>query len=372
VKVLLTNNALGDRGGSESYLETIAHGLRRLEHEPVFFSPRLGEVAASLRRAGFVVTDDVSEVPADIDVIHGQHVPAVAAIRTRFASTPLLFATHSWFVPIEDPVSALSASAFLAFNDFTAERLSAHAATSGKPIHRLTQPVDISFRDHARVPIASESPRAVAVSRSQNRSLAQIEAACAQLGIPLEQVGVADTESPDARVEIFAADIVFAIGRSAVEAMAAGRAVFVMDESTVGGWITRASYQGFERDGFTGFGGDTSDEDLGAILKRYSPDLGREARRLAVRHHAVQKHAAQLVAIYQSIGADQPRGHVVDSVASLAAENMSLESRAVAAEWASSIHLRQLREMRGSLSWRITAPLRIARGVTRKRRPRSE
>jgi hypothetical protein len=372
VKILLTNNTLTDRGGSESYLETIASGLRRLEHEVVVYSPELGDVATSLREAGFQVTNDAAEIPADVDVIHGQHVPPIAEVRARFPSVPLVFATHSWFVPIEDPLSNLSADAFIAFNDFTLARLSAHAATEGKTVHRLTQPVDISFRDNARVPIAIDHPRAVAISRSQNRSLAQIQAACAELGIPLATVGTPRAESVDARREIFAADIVFAVGRSAVEAMAAGRAVFLIDESTVGGWITRDTYPGFERDGFTGLGGSSSDEELTAALRGYSPDLGRDGRRLAVTHHAVQRHVAELVAIYRSVLGRDATPHSIDSIASLAAENMELQSRAVRAEWDSSQYLREIRETHETLSWRVTSPLRRFRTATRRGRKPAE
>ena len=39
VRILMTNNALAERGGSESYLETVSAELRRLAHEVVLYSP---------------------------------------------------------------------------------------------------------------------------------------------------------------------------------------------------------------------------------------------------------------------------------------------------------------------------------------------
>ena len=57
MKILMTNNALVERGGSESYLETVSSELRRLAHDVVFYSPQCGATADRLRRDGFAVVD---------------------------------------------------------------------------------------------------------------------------------------------------------------------------------------------------------------------------------------------------------------------------------------------------------------------------
>ena len=51
VKILMTNNTLAARGGSESYLETVSSELRRLGHEVVFFSAECGLVGGSVATA---------------------------------------------------------------------------------------------------------------------------------------------------------------------------------------------------------------------------------------------------------------------------------------------------------------------------------
>ena len=113
MKILMTNNALAARGGSESYLETVATELRRLGHEVTFYSPTCGHMAERLRERGFEVAADVADLPTDVDVIHGQHSNAVALVRERLATTPLVFATHSWAISIEDPVAELGAGCLL-------------------------------------------------------------------------------------------------------------------------------------------------------------------------------------------------------------------------------------------------------------------
>jgi hypothetical protein len=362
MKVLMTNNSLATRGGSESYLETVSSELRRLGHEVLFYSPDCGLVAERLRQGGFEVHDDVSGLLSDIDVIHGQHTNVVARVRERLPTHPLVFATHSWAIPIEDPIAELGAGAYVAFNELTRRRLAAHAATSGAEIVRLTQPVEVSFADGARDPVATTPRRAVAVSRRMTTVTTRLAQVCAGLGIEFQRIGGDDGESPDPRQEMLAADIVFAMGRTALEGMAAARAVVVIDETSFGGWVSTSSYAALEADGFTGLGlgevgpqSDPGDGDLEALLRRYDPDLGTQARRLVTRHHAAQHHAAALVEIYTAV-ADTPAtppSNSAGAIALLSQDRFALEHRAVTAEWEVARLRNEVHDLRGELERRL-------------------
>ncbi len=366
MKILLTNHDLDRREGTHSYLETVAPELRRLEHEIVLFAPRLGRVADSLRGRGFEVHDRPGDVPADIDVIHGQHVAAVGAVRERLPRTPLVFASHSWFVPWEQPLVDLGARAFLAFNDLTAERLRAHVAAHGLEVHRLTQPVTLSFADGARFAPRARARRAVAVSRRLGSVGDALAAEFARRGIAFTRVGAPGAESDDPRPEILASDIVIGMGRSALEAMAAGRPTLVLDQSTVGGWVTADSYPGLESDGFTGVrsGAESS---LVGLLDGYSPEHGVAARRAVVRHHDAARHATRLVEVYRSVLDESPGGdRRPDSAVLLAGESHYWESRAIAAEWETALVRRELDEVRRSIArWRRLPPARAVLALRR-------
>jgi len=359
MKILLTNQALDARGGSESYLEVIAWELRRLEHEVLFFSPRCGEVAESLEARGYSVHRSVEDLPSDIDVIHGQHVDAIAAVRYRFPRIPLVFVTHSWFIPIEDPAESLGASAFVCFNALTEQRLRAHAAASGKPVVRLTQPISITFAEAEQQPIGEVPVHAVAVSRSLRTRLSDLEEACSTHHIRFHWIGGDHNDAEDVQSEMFAADIVFAMGRTALEAMAAGRAVFIVDESTVGGWMTASSYPTFEADGFTGRGSEEPRVALAEALAEYSPSMGRENRRLAYKFHAGQSHVVSLLEVYESVLDNGVPSRVADSMAVLSAENFALVGRVKHLEWAiasrdRALHDREVEQqsLRGELEVR--------------------
>ncbi len=336
MKIVMTNHGLVQRGGSESYLETVSTELRRLGHEVVFFSPNVGRFGERLREAGFEVVDDPGDLPLDADVVHGQHADAVAWLRTRLPRTPLVFATHSWFVnTLEDPTPELGAAAIVAFNRLTYDRMSAHVASQGARLVRMTQPVALSFADPARVPIGVVPRLAVAVSRQMRGLPARLEAACADLGVEFDWVGGEGRSSDDARREMYAADIVIGMGRSALEGMAAGRAVLVADESVVAGWVDEQSYPALDDDGFTGWGTPRS-LDVAELLASYRQDLGPTARRLMARHHGAQQHAVGLVELYTSV-ADRPvESWDPRTVARLVGDRHALEVRAVRAEWATA------------------------------------
>ena len=362
MKILMTNNALVQREGSESYLETVATELRRLGHELTLFSPSCGPFAGTLRAHGFDVYDDVNDLPRDFDVIHGQHVSAVGLVRARFPRTPMVFVSHSWVInPLEDPVPELGAAAYVAFNQLTESRLRAHAGTAGAEIVRMTQPVSTSFGDGARVPIGDVPMRAVAVSRRMKTMPARLAAACGARGIDFEWVGGPTSQSADARTDIMDADIVFAMGRTALEAMAAARAVVVLDDGTNAGWVTNASYPDLEAGGFTGLLTGPADENLDAVLAGYDPPLGTIARRLALRHHGAKHHATSLVELYARVG-DAPQGSVShpQTIALLAAERTGLELRTVAAEWSRAQIRRELADAQSEVG-RLTSELEHAR-----------
>jgi hypothetical protein len=200
--------------------------------------------------------------------------------------------------------------------------------------------------------------------------------ACAERGIQLDWIGGPGGTSSDARHEMLSADVVFAAGRAALEAMAAGRAVFVTDEAFTGGWLTPESYERLEADGFTGLQGEVGADAVTGALDQYSPALGADARRLAVRHHAAQHHAAALVEIYGSAVCRPVNRSAAQTVALLAGDRFQLEDRALRAEWRAAGLQRQLEGALGELDaerrrlLELLADARRQRDRARKRRDR--
>lgn len=360
MKVLITNNRLDSRGGSETYVETVMVALRQLGHEVIAFSPGLGEVATNLRKLGFEVYDDASRLPAGIDVIHGQHTNAVAQIRRVLPSVPLVFVSHSWFITMEDPCIDLGPAALVALNDRIETRLRSMAFAPDVRVHRLRQPIEIGFFQGNRRPPAERPRSALLVSRKIRGRLSSIHEACERAGIELRTLR---GESPDPRVEMAAADIVMASGRSALESMSMARPTLLLDQTVCGGWITEDSWAEIEGDGFGTSDRNDSLTDLDALLAMYSPEFGEQARVLAVHQHAAQDHASALVEIYRSVAGIRSSEVTGKRLPALIEEN-----------WAMERNMQVLRRSNAELraeNWalqrsldRATAPVPVLDGAT--------
>ncbi len=378
MRILCTNQALDLRGGSESYLETVAPALRALGHDVEFYCLRSGVLADRLRTAGFVVHDGDAVLQSEYDVVHAQHASTALAVRAMLPDVPMVFASHSWFLDLEDPPREADPAAVLVFNDLVAERVRASVLGGEVPVHRLTQPVVIGTSDQRRMGIRRSPRVALAMSRMLSTRISPLREACRAAGIELSVFGRADEPVPDPTTEMMQADVVFSSGRGVLEALALGRAAFVYDEVGYAGFVTAESYPSLESFGFTS-AGDEPAEDLGVLLARYDRTLGTVGRELVVRHHSAARHAVTLVEIYRSVAA--PRGPAAppDALRRLSVLTQQLfeaEQRARAMEWDRVRLERQVEELDARLgvlqaeldavwrsrSWRVTAPLRRVRG----------
>lgn len=369
--ILCTNHALTLRGGSQSYLETVIPELVALGHDVTAWSPYRGPVSDRLVELGYRVPERLEDVDA-VDVIHAQHASTALAARRRFPEVPMVFASHSWVVDIEDPPVAADPAALLAFNDVVAARLRSSRLGERVPVHRLRQPVTISAMEGERVPIGDHRLIGVLINRDRDARLELLAAACRETGIHLE-TPTRSREIEDTAPEMMRADIVFAVGRTALEAMALSRAAFIFDQSGTAGFVTADSYGALEAAGFIPAPGPPLTlATLVEELRRYEPRLGQLGRELIGRHHAARAHAAQLVEIYRSVleSGWAPAGvpDVIDELAVLEQRSFDLERRWRDAVWKRARAERRVIELQdeldriwNSMSWRITKPLRSNR-----------
>jgi hypothetical protein len=372
MRILCTNQSLDVRGGSESYLETVVDELLALGHEVHAWAMRVGPGAERLVARGCRVHDDLASV-GPVDVIHAQHASAALAARAHLPDPPLVFVSHSWTIDIEDPPELAAPAALVALNDAVASRLRASRLAERIPVHRLRHPVEMSSAELHRVPISDHPLVAVAVARNLSARIEMLEEACRRVGVRLEVHTSAGSKPAGEHVEaMMRADIVFGVGRTALEAMALARATFVFDESGGAGFVTAARYPEFEACGFTPAAGtSTTLDDLVSELSRYDRALGQLGRELVGRHHSARVHATELVALYRSVIGERPLVAVEPDplrvLSTLEQRNFELEQRVRAAEWERARVQRELYKIWASASWKLTRPLRAFRRTRRER-----
>ena len=241
MRVLITNNTLAYRAGSELYVRDLALALLRRGHTPIAYSTNLGELARELIAATVPVVDDLDAIGEAPDIIHGHHHLDTMTALLHFDQTPAIFFCHGW-IPWEEapPPRTPRILRYLAVDDTCRDRLIfLHAIPEGE-VEVLLNFVDLA-RFKPRRPLPDKPVKAAIFSNSfkEAEDAKIIREACARLGITLDLIGIAaGTASPTPETRLGGYDLIFAKGRAALEAAAVGNAVIVCDAAGLGSMVT--------------------------------------------------------------------------------------------------------------------------------------
>jgi hypothetical protein len=240
LRILITNNTLAGRAGSEMYVRDIALALSRRGCEIVAFSLVLGEVAEELSKASVRVIDDLKELDSPPDIIHGQHHIETCLASLRFPKVPVIYFCHGVMPWEEIPPKLPTIRHYVAVDDAVFDHLVHTHEIPSERITRIYNFVDLA-RFKPRPPLPERPEKALVFSNyaSGITQLPAIEQACGELGIRLDVVGHASGKPCPQPEEILGSyDLVFAKARAAIEAMASGCAVILCDARGAGPLVT--------------------------------------------------------------------------------------------------------------------------------------
>lgn len=226
----------------------LARGLAAAGHQPMVYSPILGEVANEIASGGVPVCARLDQLPAAPEVIHGHHhVETVEALQA-FPGAPGIFVCHgrvSWFdVPPRHP----RIFAFVAVDRNCLERLADVHRIDGRQLRTILNSVDTDrFKPRSALP-AKPGRAAVFSTAATINSHEAVEEACRNLDIRLDYLGPNAGNPCNAPEHALADyDLVFAKARCALEAMAVGCAVIVADTRGLGGLVTPRNFEHFRQ-----------------------------------------------------------------------------------------------------------------------------
>lgn len=246
MRILITNHTLSQFAGTELYVRDIAVTLAARGFQVCAFSPELGAVADDLRANGIAVTDDLNSVSWTPDVIHGHHHMETAMAMMHFHATPALFVCHGWFPWEEQPLKHPRILKYVAVDEPCRDRLIFENGIEPKNVTAIFNFADMN-RFPQRPPISLEPERALVFSNTLDRdACAAVIKVCREAGIDLDFVGKKFdrvVEHDQLRSLLSRSDIVFAIARSAIEALASGCAVVLMDKQGLGPMVTPQNFE---------------------------------------------------------------------------------------------------------------------------------
>jgi hypothetical protein len=227
--------------GTVIYTRDLALELLRRRHRPIVYTWLGGAVGRQLRAAGVPVYEDLWRIREVPDVVHGHHRPLVRGAILRFAGVPVLAFCHNptdpWDAAEPDPqirrylgVSKLCRQRFL---DLGAPAAAVEIRPNFVDLRRFVP----------RGPLPASPARALVYSNyaTADTHLPAIAAAAERLGLALEVIGSGVGRSVDDPERLLPGfDLVFAVGKSALEAMAVGAAVVLVDRPGLGPMVTAA------------------------------------------------------------------------------------------------------------------------------------
>jgi hypothetical protein len=305
VRVLITNNTLAGRAGSELYVRDIAIELLKRGHAPIAYSTVLGDVARELEAANIPVVDDLNNLAIPPDLIHGQQHMELMTALLHFPQVPAIQFIHNSSSWHEKPVQFPRILRYVAVDHACRDLLLEHGIPEER-IRVLLNFVDLARFKSRRQPLSPTPGRALLFSNyaSEETHLPAVREACARANIRLDVVG-SQTNTPSSEPEKILGDydLVFAKARSALEAMAVGAAVLLCDYEGSGPMVTTANFARLRPLNFgrRALSGPLEAAVLLKEIKRYDPGealLVSQTVRASAGHEPV---VDELVSLYEEV-----------------------------------------------------------------------
>ena len=305
-KILITNLFLRGRSGTETHTRDLSLELRRRGFTVAVFSPdRPGPLVAELNTAGVSVVQDPRDCPFAPDVIHGHHNFALCMAIQAFPRIPALFVGHDAIAWHDRAPRLPNIVRFFAVDELCRQRVAGDANLPLEKIRIIGNSVDLRrFQPRVRLPGRPHRALVMNHTASETTFVPTIRQACQRIGLELTVVGAHSrnvTQSPE--TELLKYDLVFAKGRSAMEAMVCGCAVVLCGIEGVGPLVTAESFQDLRR---WNFGRHSlthphSFEAISGEIAIYKPERIAELTRLARAELSLERTVDQWVEVYQQL-----------------------------------------------------------------------
>lgn len=308
LKILLTNHHLTDFTGSELYTYTLASYLSEFGHEVVVYSKYIGKIREIFDRAGIKLVDNLESIKNNsFDVSHVHHNINAMEVRSAFPSLPIIFLSHGILPFLEQPpIIDLGISKFLCVSEEVELNLIRKGVKKDKieVVRNLIDPKKFTVSRK----INMRPQKALIISgRIDSKKENIISEACHTLNITCRFVGgkFGAVLQEDIVKLINEADIVFSLGRGAVESMFCGRIPIIYDYLGGDGMVMPSTFNEIKKNNFSGrrYKKEFTVQQLVNEINKYDAAFGLELRSLAIKEFSAEILVHKLIALYKSITA---------------------------------------------------------------------
>lgn len=325
LKILLGNNTLSLLAGSETWTLTLALALKELGHTVTCYSPDLGLIAEKLEAADIRCFSDIGasgarpfsivleeKVQHEYDVIIANHNGIVEYLRSQFPRTPIISTIHGVIhtdevgnkAP-EHPALSSGVAQFVAVSEEVQQKLKAD--------YGLESVIIRNFFDVKRLGAlrpANASPKQFLFNtnysgKDEPVSLA-IRDAAKHFGAKVAAVGENFMMSGDLTNIIQDSDVVFGMGRSVLEGVAAGRLGIVHGRWGTGGAVVESNIEALRTFNFSGRNASstapaTAEEIIAIVEQYYQPKFLEWGKDYIARDHNAIFAAEKYVALAREL-----------------------------------------------------------------------
>lgn len=240
MNVLITNIWFQNYGGTECYVRDLAIKLQSEGVKVEVYSPLLGRISKELIDLDINVVSSVNDLKNIPDIIHGHHSVTLDAIN-KFPDVPVIFFCHG-IGGAEEPIEHPQIKKYVTVSHYIREIITAKIHPENVEV--IYNWVNTDF--FVKKEIIQEKPlQALVFSNSLPQDKGwMIQRACNKMDISIKALGGhvnMNVSKPERIIPEF--DIVFAVGKSAIESMACGCAVILLDSPGMGEMVTPANFE---------------------------------------------------------------------------------------------------------------------------------
>jgi len=312
LKILLANQTLSLLAGSETWTYTLAFQLKKLGHHVACYSPSLGIISTKLWKEGIMSYSDLSaqgvkpftvllqeEIDHKYDVIIANHNEIVSTLRDKFPTTPIISTIHGIIhkddrgdMAPEHPALNSGVNQFVAVSEEVRDILKGQYSIDSVIVRNF-----IDMKRFGAIPAPKAKPEQFLVNTNysgrEDDVVVLIRETAKLMGAKVTAIGENFTTTFDIERAIKDSDVVFGMGRSVLEGVAAGRLGIVLGRWGYGGIITEGSVETIRKQNFSGrnaIAGEmlpTPEELAKQIEQCYTPAILDWGKQYVAREHNV-------------------------------------------------------------------------------------